>query len=92
MMEGFEARIRVRLEELKGAQEEIGAKIKQCDEQLNNWAKDRAVHIGNAQVVAGGINELEGLLIPAKEMDKPVPNPIGEPTPEVPPTPEPVPE
>jgi hypothetical protein len=68
-MEGFEARIRARIEELKGTQEETTAKISQCNEQLNNWTRDRAVHIGNAQILAGGISELEALLAPAKEMD-----------------------
>lgn len=57
-MEGFEQRIRARIEELKGIREQAMAQI---------------------NAAAGAIGELEALLQPAKEMDKPVENPLGDP-------------
>ena len=57
-MENFEARIRARLEELKGIRENAMAQV---------------------NAASGAIGELEALLQPAKEMDKPVENPLGDP-------------
>lgn len=61
-MENFEARLRARLEELTEAEKQEQEKIATCDKQIEAWARDRAIYIGNAQALAGGRLEVEKML------------------------------
>ena len=61
-MENFEAKLQARLNELTEAEKQEQEKIATCDKQIEAWARDRAIYIGNAQVLAGGKIEVEKML------------------------------